>query len=105
MYNTQRAHSLVRKMDKWSDLSDIKLKRTLGWKWILCNSKDSGGNCTYRNSEMLKEEYEETTTFKGWILRKNREVRRKQHVMVRKQLQEELYFQNNRDKIKILRKH
>lgn len=54
---------------------------------------------------MLKEEYEETTTFKGWILRKNREVRRKQHVMVRKQLQEELYFQNNRDKIKILRKH
>lgn len=46
MYNTQRAHSLVRKMDKWSDLSDIKLKRTLGWKWILCNSKDSGGNCT-----------------------------------------------------------
>ena len=54
---------------------------------------------------MLTEEYEETTTFKGWILRKNREVRRKQNVIVRKQFQEELYFQSNRDKIKILRKH
>lgn len=59
--------------------SDIKLKRKLGWKWILWNSKDSGGNLHKGISEMLKEEYEATTTFKGWmgkrlwILRKNRQ--------------------------------
>lgn len=69
MYKTQSAHSLVRKMDKWSNYGIFRYKIQENWV--------GNGYCEILRivvvivhkgtDEMLKEEYEATTTVKGWM--------------------------------------